>query len=304
MKPSRRPPFLDPPLAQSVSVNRLNEIDLSVRKSISPNIDFHAMRNKLLFEEGDTKLTHGQATCLLRKELTAEVVDSYLVLRRGDQLVERTVYLFGSSFFQDLINGKEAPLVKGLFDKRAALIPLSLGEHHWALCMVDFKYRCVCYYDPAANDGQYVLGNVKDYLQRVHFDHPPKGYPLGLKLPDDWKTYDYGDRVPQIGENDPDAGVLVCWFADRLMNFFFGLPNQSPTLRLFSDSFPTTKELRHRMIENFFNSAYYVVKLAEEREQARVEAEERRKKLFKSTRGFAIGDEFVTDMREGLEQHN
>jgi Ulp1 family protease len=89
-----------------------------------------------------------------------------------------------------------------------AFIPVNLRQH-WALGVVDFGARLVCYYDSLLNDHPEFLNRMVDYLTKEERDegdetiHPP------------WTTMTPKD-IPTQGDNQSECGVFVLFYAEEI----------------------------------------------------------------------------------------
>ncbi|XP_045120866.1 sentrin-specific protease 1-like isoform X4 [Portunus trituberculatus] len=95
-----------------------------------------------------------------------------------------------------------------LFSYDMLLVPIHLGMH-WCMSVVDFKTKCISYYDSMLHNNQWCLESLLEYLKAEHQDK--KGLPYDTDV---WKLQNKKDIPQQM--NGSDCGMFACKFADYL----------------------------------------------------------------------------------------
>lgn len=155
--------------------------------------------------------------------LNDEVINFYfnLLVERSNQQGKVKVHAFNSFFYPKLIKSGYASLRRwtkkvDIFAMDLVLVPVHLGMH-WCLAAVDFRKKCISYYDSLKGSNNQCLSALRSYLNDESVDKK--------KVPFDfngWKTASPKDIPEQL--NGCDCGVFACKYAEylsRRANFDF-----------------------------------------------------------------------------------
>ncbi|CAH3031439.1 unnamed protein product [Porites evermanni] len=155
--------------------------------------------------------------------LNDEVINFYfnLLVERSNQQGKVKVHAFNSFFYPKLIKSGYASLRRwtkkvDIFAMDLVLVPVHLGMH-WCLAAVDFRKKCISYYDSLKGSNNQCLSVLRSYLNDESVDK--KKVPFDLN---GWKTASPKDIPEQL--NGCDCGVFACKYAEylsRRANFDF-----------------------------------------------------------------------------------
>ncbi|CAF3819798.1 unnamed protein product, partial [Rotaria magnacalcarata] len=169
---------------------------------------------------GDQPITR-KDICTLRglTWLNDEVVNFYLALvaRESGTPGNLRVYAFSTFFFSKLT--KDGPTHASwdrwmrranitLFDYDLILIPIHQGNH-WALTTIDFRSRCIGYYDSLGNTDDMCLGRIYAFVEHMYATKRQI-----CPMPDGWRVQPM-NMIPEQA-NGSDCGVFACQFGKYL----------------------------------------------------------------------------------------
>uniref|UniRef100_A0A0P4WT40 Ubiquitin-like protease family profile domain-containing protein n=1 Tax=Scylla olivacea TaxID=85551 RepID=A0A0P4WT40_SCYOL len=148
--------------------------------------------------------------------LNDEVINFYMNL-----LMERSqkndsyprVYAFNTFFYPKLSKSGYHSVRRwtkkvDLFSYDMLLVPIHLGMH-WCMSVVDFKTKCISYYDSMLHNNEWCLESLLEYLKAEHQDKKGSSYDTDV-----WKLQNKKDIPQQM--NGSDCGMFACKFADYL----------------------------------------------------------------------------------------
>ncbi|XP_045120864.1 sentrin-specific protease 1-like isoform X2 [Portunus trituberculatus] len=121
--------------------------------------------------------------------LNDEVINFYmnLLMERSQKNVNYPrVYAFNTFFYPKLSKSGYHSVRRwtkkvDLFSYDMLLVPIHLGMH-WCMSVVDFKTKCISYYDSMLHNNQWCLESLLEYLKAEHQDK--KGLPYDTDV---WK---------------------------------------------------------------------------------------------------------------------
>ncbi|KAG8237415.1 hypothetical protein J437_LFUL017522 [Ladona fulva] len=136
-----------------------------------------------------------------------------MLIQRGQSPEYPSIYAFNTFFYPRLSSSGYSSVKRwtkkvDLFAKDMVLIPLHL-EIHWALAVIDFRQKTICYYDSMNGRKNSILQLMLNYLQEERMDKKREKFDTfgwQLKLVQD---------IPQQ-RNGFDCGVFACIFAEHL----------------------------------------------------------------------------------------
>lgn len=148
--------------------------------------------------------------------LNDEVINFYMNLlvergqNNGDVL---NVHAFNTFFYPKLMKQGYATIKRwtkkvDVFGQDLLLVPVHLGMH-WCLATVDFRDKCVRYYDSMLGDNDRCLQALLEYLHQEHQDKKKSPYNT-----DDWSLENVKNIPQQM--NGSDCGMFSCKFAEYL----------------------------------------------------------------------------------------
>lgn len=147
--------------------------------------------------------------------LNDEVINFYmnLIMERGQKDNYPAVYAFSTFFYPKLSKDGYQSVRRwtkkvDIFSYDMLLVPIHLGMH-WCMAHVDFKMRCISYYDSMLGSNELCLRLLMEYLEAEHQDK--KGSPYSTS---DWKL-ENKKKIPQQ-MNGSDCGMFACKFAEYL----------------------------------------------------------------------------------------
>lgn len=172
--------------------------------------------NQVLIDKFNTQITrHDISTLDGLNWLNDEVINFYmnLLIERGKNDNYPNVYAFNTFFYPKLLKTGFASIRRwtkkvDLFSHDLLLIPVHLGMH-WCLATVDFRTKCVRYFDSMLSDNNKCLEALLKYLEDEHQDK--KSSPFD-------KTGWIAENVKDIPQqmNGSDCGMFACMFAEYL----------------------------------------------------------------------------------------
>lgn len=182
-------------------------------------IDNSLLKNpptQVLVEKFNTQITrHDISTLDGLNWLNDEVINFYmnLLIERGKNDNYPNVYAFNTFFYPKLLKTGYSSVRRwtkkvNLFSHDLLLIPVHLGMH-WCLATVDFRTKCVRYFDSMLSDNNKCLEALLKYLEDEHQDK--KSSPFD-------KTGWIAENVKDIPQqmNGSDCGMFACMFAEYL----------------------------------------------------------------------------------------
>ncbi|CAF3327682.1 unnamed protein product [Rotaria socialis] len=151
--------------------------------------------------------------------LNDEVVNFYLALvaRESGTPGNLRVYAFSTFFCSKLT--KDGPTHTSwdrwmrranitLFDYDLILIPIHQGNH-WALTTIDFRSRCIGYYDSLGSTDDMCLGRIYAFVEHMYATKRQIS-----PMPDGWRVQAM-HMIPEQA-NGSDCGVFACQFGKYL----------------------------------------------------------------------------------------
>ncbi len=106
--------------------------------------------------------------------------------------------------------------LKDIFAMRMALIPINLGNSHWALVAVFLEELSIVYFDSLYDNPKGSALIMENVLQYLHYDYMNTKFVGHPKL-DQFKLYCKGVPV-KVQTNGVDCGVFCLMFMDCLIN--------------------------------------------------------------------------------------
>lgn len=147
--------------------------------------------------------------------LNDEVINNYMdmLIQRGQSKEYPSVYAFNTFFYPKLSSSGYASVKRwtkkvDLFQQDMVLVPLHL-EVHWALAVIDFRQKTICYYDSMNGRKINILQLMLKYLHEEKLDKKKENFDSS-----GWQTKLVQD-IPQQ-RNGYDCGVFACMFAEHL----------------------------------------------------------------------------------------
>lgn len=172
--------------------------------------------NQVLIDKFNTQITrHDISTLAGLNWLNDEVINFYmnLLIERGKNDNFPKVYAFNTFFYPKLMKTGFASVRRwtkkvDLFSHDLLLIPVHLGMH-WCMATIDFRTKCVRYFDSMLGDNNKCLEALLKYLEDEHQDK--KSSPFD-------KTGWIAENVKDIPQqmNGSDCGMFACMFAEYL----------------------------------------------------------------------------------------
>jgi len=151
--------------------------------------------------------------------LNDEVVNFYLALVARDSGTQGNlhVYAFSTFFYSKLT--KDGPthtswdrwMRRGniaFFDYDLILIPIHQGNH-WTLTTIDFRSRCIGYYDSLGGTDDMCLARVYAFVEHMYATKRQIS-----PMPDGWRVQPM-NMIPEQA-NGSDCGVFACQFGKYL----------------------------------------------------------------------------------------
>ncbi|CAF0993332.1 unnamed protein product [Rotaria sordida] len=151
--------------------------------------------------------------------LNDEVVNFYLALvaRESGTSGNLHVYAFSTFFYSKLT--KDGPthtswdrwMRRGnvaFFDYDLILIPIHQGNH-WTLTTIDFRSRCIGYYDSLGGTDDMCLGRIYAFVEHMYVTKRQT-----ISMPDGWRVQPM-NMIPEQA-NGSDCGVFACQFGKYL----------------------------------------------------------------------------------------
>ncbi|CAF1442611.1 unnamed protein product [Rotaria sp. Silwood1] len=151
--------------------------------------------------------------------LNDEVVNFYLALvaRESGTSGNLHVYAFSTFFYSKL--SKDGPthtswdrwMRRGnvaFFDYDLILIPIHQGNH-WTLTTIDFRSRCIGYYDSLGGTDDMCLGRIYAFVEHMYATKRQI-----TSMPDGWRVQPM-NMIPEQA-NGSDCGVFACQFGKYL----------------------------------------------------------------------------------------
>ncbi|CAF0724773.1 unnamed protein product [Adineta steineri] len=151
--------------------------------------------------------------------LNDEVVNFYLALVARDSGTQGNlrVYAFSTFFYSKLTkDGPTHPswdrwMRRGnitFFEYDLILIPIHQGNH-WTLTTIDFRSRCIGYYDSLGGTDDMCLGRVYAFVEHMYATKKQI-----VPMPDGWRVQPM-NMIPEQA-NGSDCGVFACQFGKYL----------------------------------------------------------------------------------------
>ncbi|XP_015242008.1 PREDICTED: sentrin-specific protease 1-like [Cyprinodon variegatus] len=219
------------PLEKEVPLTPVIEESKSVEeKPEFPDLteEMEAEVHRVLMKGGNPHevLSEGFGLSLTRKDLQTlsnlnwlndEVINFYmnLLVERSKQPNLPSVNTFNTFFYPKLRSSGYSAVRRwtkkmDIFAKDILLVPVHLGMH-WCLSVVDFRKKCVLYFDSMGGSNNEACKMLFDYLQQESRDKKGReldtsGWTLHSKKP---------SEIPQQ-MNGSDCGMFTCKYADYI----------------------------------------------------------------------------------------
>ena len=175
--------------------------------------------NTVLIDKFNISVTPAILQCLVPKEwLNDEVINFYFQLlmdrSKSDKRRYRSFFAWNSFFWQKLFSdqgycyknvsrwGRKADV----FAHEMMLVPINVGQTHWALGVVDLKQQKVAYWDSLGAEHKEFCKAIIQYLKDEWADKKGGEFPFEFSIDRD------GDIPTQ--HNSYDCGVFTCMFAE------------------------------------------------------------------------------------------
>lgn len=170
--------------------------------------------NRVFVEKFHLRITGHDLRTLSGKEwLNDEVINFYvnLIQERSKDSKLPSVYAFSTFFYPKLMSSGHSSLRRwtkkvDIFAHDLILVPVHLG-FHWCMATIDFRDKCLRYYDSMLGHNMKCLDKLVEYLVAEHKDKKKTDYDIG-----DWKKLVLKDIPKQL--NGSDCGVFACTFAE------------------------------------------------------------------------------------------
>ncbi|XP_054156831.1 sentrin-specific protease 1-like [Oppia nitens] len=147
--------------------------------------------------------------------LNDEIINFYLTLivERGKNDNYSSVHAFNTFFYKKLKDSGPQSLKRwtrkvDIFANDFVFIPIHLGMH-WCLAVINFKDKCLQYYDSMGGNNDECLQLLKAYVQTESLDK--KKVTLDMS---DWNIFNV-KNIPQQ-ENGSDCGMFSCKYAEYI----------------------------------------------------------------------------------------
>ncbi|CAG2190668.1 SENP1 [Mytilus edulis] len=172
--------------------------------------------HEVLVEGYRLQITRGDiATLAGLNWLNDEVINFYMnmLMERGEKDNYPKCYAFNTFFYPKIMSGGHSTVRRwtkkvDIFSYDYLIVPVHLGMH-WCLCIVDFKKKCIKYYDSMGGQNVKCLNAVKQYLCDECKDKKNQQFDQS-----GWST-EIAEDIPQQ-MNGSDCGMFACKFADYI----------------------------------------------------------------------------------------
>ncbi|XP_052091883.1 sentrin-specific protease 1-like isoform X2 [Mytilus californianus] len=172
--------------------------------------------HEVLVEGYRIQITRGDiATLAGLNWLNDEVINFYMnmLMERGEKDNYPKCYAFNTFFYPKIMSGGHSTVRRwtkkvDIFSYDYLIVPVHLGMH-WCLCIVDFKKKCIQYYDSMGGQNVKCLNAVKQYLCDECKDKKNQQFDQT-----GWST-EIAEDIPQQ-MNGSDCGMFACKFADYI----------------------------------------------------------------------------------------
>lgn len=146
--------------------------------------------------------------------LNDEVVNFYMNLIMDRSVRNKRlpkVYVFSTFFYPKLYQSGHKSVSRwtkkvDIFTYDILLVPIHL-DVHWCMATVDFRKRCITYYDSMLGDNPECLELLLEYIKAEHLDKKKIAYRTAA-----WKLECAKDIPEQM--NGSDCGMFSCKFAE------------------------------------------------------------------------------------------
>ncbi|MPC27623.1 Sentrin-specific protease 1 [Portunus trituberculatus] len=165
-------------------------------------------KSEVLIHKFNIKITRRDiATLNSPNWLNDEVINFYMNLIMDRSMKNKRlprVYVFSTFFYPKLYQSGHKSV--DIFTYDILLIPIHL-DVHWCMATVDFRKRCISYYDSMLGDNPECLKLILEYLEAEHLDKKKTPYKTAA-----WKL-ECPKNIPEQ-MNGSDCGVFSCTFAE------------------------------------------------------------------------------------------
>lgn len=170
--------------------------------------------NLVFVEKFHLRITGHDLRTLNGKEwLNDEVINFYvnLIQERSKDSKLPSVYAFSTFFYPKLMSSGHSALRRwtkkiDIFAHDLIIVPVHLG-FHWCMATIDFRDKCVRYYDSMLGYNMKCLDKLVEYLIAEHKDKKKAEYDAA-----NWRKLVLKDIPKQL--NGSDCGVFACTFAE------------------------------------------------------------------------------------------
>lgn len=182
------------------------------------------VKSALIPRPPDEVLVEGFGLRITRKDihtladlnwLNDEVINFYmnLLIARSASDKYPNVHAMNTFFYPKLISGGHASLKRwtrkiDIFAKDIVVVPVHLGIH-WCMSIIDFRSKCIRYYDSMGSSNPKCLSALRQYLEDESLDKKKQAYDTR-----NWKL-ESANKIPQQ-MNGSDCGVFSCMFAEYI----------------------------------------------------------------------------------------
>ena len=146
--------------------------------------------------------------------LNDEIINFYFNLiadRSRKQPNLPKVHVFNTFFYPTLLKNGYSRVRRwtkkvNIFNMDLVLLPIHLGIH-WCLATIDFRAKCICYFDSMKASNTKCLRLLAQYLPQESQDKLKKSFSM-----DGWRYESLQDIPEQM--NGSDCGVFACQYAE------------------------------------------------------------------------------------------
>ncbi|ESP00184.1 hypothetical protein LOTGIDRAFT_201054 [Lottia gigantea] len=147
--------------------------------------------------------------------LNDEVINFYMnmLMERGENDNMPKVHAFNTFFYPKLMGAGHSAVRR--WTKRVdvlavdyILIPVHLGMH-WCLAIIDFRNKCIKYYDSMGGNNNKCLNALRQYLCEESLDKKKQQFDLS-----GWTSVNVKDIPQQM--NGSDCGMFACKYAEYI----------------------------------------------------------------------------------------
>lgn len=207
---SQKPRVITRPVKKQTFTPLTPEMQDEIEAALVPH-----PKSEVLIHKFNIKITRWDIATLDNLNwLNDEVVNFYFNLIMDRSLRNKRlprVYVFSTFFYPRLYQSGYKSVSRwtkkvDIFSYDILLIPIHL-DVHWCMATVDFKKRCITYYDSMLGDNPECLQILLEYLKAEYLDKKKMSYKTTA-----WKLECAKDIPEQM--NGSDCGMFACKFAE------------------------------------------------------------------------------------------